>query len=452
MKQNLPYTTQTFTIPFYQSREISRLIWETRPQADWCYNEGVRQVLEDNPGRFGLYSTLTKKRAEHGWLDANVNVHRHAMDCGRKAVKLFLESNAAKRRMPKHKRKYTSPDSLFRKKSNNAKRRLPAIGCYGHPAGRADGSWNIGGICNIVPKSTPIERDQIKSFQIIETTKKITKDTKPCDRTYELHVQVHVAKPERRDGNLVGIDVGAVNMMAIHNLDKNTTVLATLPENARRYKKDDIDKRKSAQSGRKKGGNSWKKERRRIAKAVEKIRNRRTDFMKKSVKNELTGAKTMAVEDLHPKQMARKGRGKTGLNRVIKHAAIGEVLSYIEWFSEKHNKEFCRVRPHNTSITCAECHNTDRNSRRSQSVFVCVKCGHEDHADKNASVNIAARCAEAAGKVVVRRKKHAAPRACMREIAVNERANQRVSLPSERNMCRLPPSIGGWPTFVYNSL
>ena len=446
MKENKPYTTQTFTIPFYQSREISRLIWEARPQADWCYNEGVRQALDDGDlSRFDLHGILTKKRAEHDWLNVNLDVHRYAIDCGRKAVRLFQKANAAKRQLPKHKRRYTSPDTLFRKKKDreDTNHKLQAIGCYRRPAGRADSSWNLGGICNVTPKTTQIGRDQIKSFQIVETTKKITRYTKPEDRTYELHVQVHVPKPERRDGgDLVGIDVGAVNMMAVHDLDKNTTVLATLPENAMRYKGDCIDERRSEQAKRKKGGNSWKKEQRRIARAVKKTNDRRTDFMRKTVKAELADASVIGVEDLRPAQMARKGRGKMGLNRVIKYAAVGEVLSYIEWFSEKHNKEFHKVPPHDTSITCARCSHKDRNSRRSQSLFVCVTCGHEDHADSNAGVNIAHKCAKAAGRVVVRRKEHAAPRAGMREIAVDERANQSVSLPSEKNTVVLLQPIG----------
>ena len=442
-KKNLPYTTQTFTVPFYQSKEISRLIWEARPQTNWCYNEGVRQTLENNPGRFGLYNLLTKMRAEHDWLDMNANVHRYAIDGGRKAVEMFNGSNATKRNMPKDKCKYTPPDSLFRRrKRNDARhsRRQPAIGCYGHPALSAkDGSWNLGGICSVVPRNnTCIERDQIKSFQLVETTSKITCRTLPEDRTYELHVQMHVAKPERpANSDTIGADVGAVNMLAIHNIDKNTTVLAALPENAMRYKNDDIDKRKSVQSGRKKGGNTWKKEQRRIARKVQKMRNRRTDFMRKTVKEEFASAGIIGVEDLHPGQMARKGQGKAGLNRVIKYAAIGEVLSYVEWFAEKHNKEFHKVWPQHTSTTCATCQYSDKNSRRSQSVFVCVRCGHEDHADSNAGVNIAHRCATAAGKVVVRRsKEHVVPRAAKRKGAMQERANQCASLPSEKDKGR----------------
>ena len=98
-----------------------------------------------------------------------------------------------------------------------------------------------------------------------------------------------------------------------------------------------------------------------------------------------------------------------GLTWFARHAALGEVLSYIEWFAEKHNKEFHKAKPHYTSTTCGSCWHSDRNSRRPQSEFVCVRCGHGDHADSNAGVNIAQRCAGAAGHVVIRRKEHVAP-------------------------------------------
>ena len=274
-----------------------------------------------------------------------------------------------------------------------------------------------------MPKTADIGRKDVKSFQIVETTKKITKRTKPEDRTYELHVQVHAAKPERAGGDVIGADVGAVNMMAIHNLDQDSIILATPPDSARRYKGDEVDQRRSVQSKRKKRSNTWKKEQRRIAKKVRKIRNCRRDFMRKSVKEGFKDAGVVAVENLHPKQMSRKGRGKTGLNRTIMYAAVGEVLSYIEWFALKHDKEFHKVAPHHTSTTCSECGHSDRNSRRSQSAFVCVNCGHESNADANASVNIAMRGAKAAGKVVSRRKERMVPGAAMPETAMT-RENQ----------------------------
>ena len=130
---------------------------------------------------------MKEKRDERDWLDLNERVHRTAIDGGRKAVESFYTSNLGKRWRPKRKRKYTPPEKLFRKRQDGKKQ--AAIGCYARPArNKDDGSWNLGGICNIVPKNTAIERSSIKSFQIVETTRKITRRTKPENRTYELHV------------------------------------------------------------------------------------------------------------------------------------------------------------------------------------------------------------------------------------------------------------------------
>ena len=121
MRKSLPYTTQTFTIPFYQSREASRRIWNARLQANWCFNEGVRQELDGHNGRYGLYPLITKKRAEHDWLDLYANVHRYAIDCGRKAVDAFRKSNKGKQWMPKDKRKYTYLQTACSEKETTAK-------------------------------------------------------------------------------------------------------------------------------------------------------------------------------------------------------------------------------------------------------------------------------------------------------------------------------------------
>ncbi len=44
-----------------------------------------------------------------------------------------------------------------------------------------------------------------------------------------------------------------------------------------------------------------------------------------------------------------------------------------------------------TSITCSACNHKDKQSRISRDIFRCTACGHEAHADINASINIATR-------------------------------------------------------------
>jgi IS605 OrfB family transposase len=51
------------------------------------------------------------------------------------------------------------------------------------------------------------------------------------------------------------------------------------------------------------------------------------------------------------------------------------------------------VDPRNTSRECPMCHHIDKANRKTQSKFLCVKCGHSDNADRNAARNIMARAA-----------------------------------------------------------
>ena len=46
------------------------------------------------------------------------------------------------------------------------------------------------------------------------------------------------------------------------------------------------------------------------------------------------------------------------------------------------------VPPEHTSQRCAACGHVSPENRKTQAVFRCVVCGHEDHADANAAKNI----------------------------------------------------------------
>ncbi|WP_412538078.1 zinc ribbon domain-containing protein [Longispora sp. K20-0274] len=57
-----------------------------------------------------------------------------------------------------------------------------------------------------------------------------------------------------------------------------------------------------------------------------------------------------------------------------------------------------RVNPAYTSQTCNPCGHGAPENRESQSVFRCVACGHQAHADVNAARNILARALRATGR------------------------------------------------------
>ncbi len=100
------------------------------------------------------------------------------------------------------------------------------------------------------------------------------------------------------------------------------------------------------------------------------------------------------VEQLNTKGMTQSAKGemdnpgknvkaKSGLNREILKtgwSAFKQKLAY--------KTEVVEVNPKNTSRMCHRCGHIDKDNRKTQSRFRCVRCGHSDNADINAALNI----------------------------------------------------------------
>ena len=77
-------------------------------------------------------------------------------------------------------------------------------------------------------------------------------------------------------------------------------------------------------------------------------------------------------------------------------AAIGkwafyEITSFIQYKAQRLGVSVYLVDPYNTSKQCSKCGYTDKENRKTQSEFFCLKCGHKENADVNAAKNIAQR-------------------------------------------------------------
>ena len=87
----------------------------------------------------------------------------------------------------------------------------------------------------------------------------------------------------------------------------------------------------------------------------------------------------------------RNVRQKAGLNRVILNAGWHQFATILTYKMEERGGLVVTVPARLTSQTCAACGVVDARSRESQARFVCVSCGHADHADINAAVSIERR-------------------------------------------------------------
>ena len=97
----------------------------------------------------------------------------------------------------------------------------------------------------------------------------------------------------------------------------------------------------------------------------------------------------------HPDQpgvfLHNRARAKAGLNRGILASAWGTLSQRVRDKGEASGVRVLFVDPRFTSQQCRACGHVSEANRDSQAVFACVSCGHQDHADRNAALNILAR-------------------------------------------------------------
>ncbi|MCP3819054.1 transposase [Streptomyces sp. A3M-1-3] len=146
-----------------------------------------------------------------------------------------------------------------------------------------------------------------------------------------------------------------------------------------------------------------------IAKLKTREANRRQDFTHQLTTDLAKNHGFVGIEDLRvtsmtasakgtPQQPGRKVRAKAGLNRSVLDNCPGERRRQLDYKCRLYGSELRTVPPFQTSQTCAACGRVDPESRKGCGrLFACVRCGHEDDADHNASVEIEARARRTGG-------------------------------------------------------
>jgi transposase len=151
------------------------------------------------------------------------------------------------------------------------------------------------------------------------------------------------------------------------------------------------------------GSNRRKRVKAAIATLHSRAAARRKDWVEKTSTDLARRFEVIRVEDLRVAQMTRRPkskpdpakpgsylpnrrRAKAGLNRGIRSNGWGLLVQRLE---NKAAGRVERINPAYTSQTCSRCGHCAPGNRESQA-FRCLSCGHSDHADLNAAINIAA--------------------------------------------------------------
>ena len=143
-------------------------------------------------------------------------------------------------------------------------------------------------------------------------------------------------------------------------------------------------------SRKKRFGKNWVKQAKRLSKLHSKIAAVRNDFLHKESTRIAKANHYVIMEDLKVAQMSRSNLSKQILD--AGWGAFRQMLAY--------KTIVIPVSPRFTSQICNHCGHKDKESRISQSRFVCTECGVEQNADENAAKNILDR-----GTVIISQRK-----------------------------------------------
>lgn len=205
------------------------------------------------------------------------------------------------------------------------------------------------------------------------------------------------AEPLESTGAAVGIDMGVAHFATAsdgthvtnpRHFAASAERLATAQRDLARKKRGSNRRRKTV---------AW------VAALHGKVRRQRLDHAHKTALTLVRDHDLIAHEALQVANMTRRPKpqptgdglfalngaaAKAGLNKSIRDAGWGVFLEILHAKAESAGRAVVEVNPRHTSQRCAECGHVAAGNRASQAEFRCLACGHADHADVNAAVNI----------------------------------------------------------------
>jgi len=202
-------------------------------------------------------------------------------------------------------------------------------------------------------------------------------------------------------GSVVGIDRGVATTVAI----SDGTMLRAPATPKLMAKVVHLDQRLSRH---RRGSKRRAKTVRHRARTHARIADRRRDWVEKTTTQLVVDHDVLVLEDLKVKNMVRRPKpkadpekpgaflpngasAKAGLNRSIQRSCWATFARRLQDKAEASGVTVLLVNPRHTSQQCRRCAYTCSENRQSQTVFRCIRCGHENHADTNAAENIVAR-------------------------------------------------------------
>ena len=366
---------RTYKFRIYPSREQKHSLVEFFGSCRFVYNwaleqrvyrQGPRQLNEPPLTAFGQMKIFTSFRKTVPWLNATPRV---LMD---NAIK---DLDIAHSKMVRKRMKGEVCRLSFRtKKSNNSVR-------------ASNGDWDIDrqnfthfrfvGLGWIKFKNTVKWPEKFKLSECVIKQEE--------GRWYACLAINFDAKQSNHPSKLtVGIDRGIANQITLstgQTINPPSSVKERLDVSERRRKRQQRDLMRKQ-----KGSHRREKARTRLAHTHAKIARVKRHWNHVLSRRISMRFSHICVEKLDIDRMIRTAN--KSLSRRIADQNWGQFAQFLTYKTLELGGSIVAVNPAFTSLTCHSCGDVSKLSRKSQSRFECVRCGHFDHADTNAAKNI----------------------------------------------------------------
>ena len=220
-----------------------------------------------------------------------------------------------------------------------------------------------------------------KSREITGTIKNITITCRGGQWFASIQVEEMIEIGKHASDSEIGIDAGIKCFAAFSD--------GILIEGVHSFRKHEerLAREQRKLSGKKRGSENWKKQKRKIAKLHHTIANVRSDFLHKLSTEISENQAKVYVEGLQIRNMSASAKGsieepgrnvkaKSGLNKSILDQGWFEFRRQLDYKLFWRGGMLVEVNPRHTSQRCSCCEHTAKENRVSQDVFRCQVCGH----------------------------------------------------------------------------
>lgn len=133
-----------------------------------------------------------------------------------------------------------------------------------------------------------------------------------------------------------------------------------------------------------KGSNNKNKQRLKVARLYEKVKNQRQDFLHKLSRKITNECDVVCIEDLNMKAMSQS----LNFGKSVSDNAYGKFTEYLKYKLEEEGKRLIKVdKWYPSSKTCSKCGKIKKELSLSDRIYMC-ECGYKEDRDINASINI----------------------------------------------------------------